>query len=246
MSAFEKYLEGIYNILNDIKNNEFENIDKASTALTNAIKFKNNIFVFGTSHAGIITQELVYRAGGLAVINPIFDKELMLNIKPITSTSKAERKNNFGSQIASSLKLNKNDIIICHSVSGRNNVMIDFVMQAQKQKAIIIAITNLKYSNSQPSRHKSGKKLFELADIVIDNHGEIGDAFVKLKGLEQKVSPSSTVAGAVIVNLIVAQTAEKLINQGIEPPILHSANIDGGEQKNSAIFSKYKKQIRYL
>ena len=106
--------------------------------------------------------------------------------------------------------------------------------------------TNLSYSKSVTSRHPSGKRVFELADIILDNHGDIGDACVKISGLEQKVSPTSTVIGAAMLNTIVAELAQKMVDSGIEnPPIFYSANLDGGDELNQRMYQEYREVIRY-
>lgn len=55
----------------------------------------------------------------------------------------------------------------------------------------IIALTNVSYSMSTTSRHSSGKRLCELADVVIDNHGDVGDAAVRIDGVAQAVGPTA-------------------------------------------------------
>jgi len=124
--------------------------------------------------------------------------------------------------------------------------MIDFAQAVKATGATIIAVTNMTYSSSVASRHPSGLRLFELADVVIDNHGVPGDAVVQLPGLAQPVGPTSTVVGAAIVNSIVVGVAESLLQQGLVPPIFYSANLDGGDDHNRDIFEQYKHQIFYM
>ncbi|SCX76352.1 SIS domain-containing protein [Alkaliphilus peptidifermentans] len=246
MKAHLTYFSKIIEILEKVQSEEKENIEKAVSLFCEAVENKQSIFVFGASHAGILTEELFYRAGGLAVINPILESSLMLNTRPITFTSRMERLIGYGEAIAEKTPLRKGDVILCHSVSGRNPVMIDFALKAREQGAKLIAISNVAYSSGVESRHPSGKKLMDLAQVVIDNHGEKGDACVEIKGLPQKVSPSSTVVGAAIANSIVAAAAEILMGKNIHPPILYSANIDGGDQHNNKIFNEYRNVIYYL
>ena len=103
----------------------------------------------------------------------------------------------------------------------------------------VTAITNLSYSKSLTSRHPSKKKLYELADIILDNHGDVGDACIKIDGLEQKVSPTSTVIGTMMLNSIVAAVVHKLVDSGMKkPPIFYSANYDGGDALNQKEYIK--------
>jgi uncharacterized phosphosugar-binding protein len=241
-----QYFDKIRDILNRVEEEERENIDAAVNAIVQAILNKKALFAFGASHAGILTQELFYRAGGLININPIFGREIMLDTEPVSHTSHMERLVGYGKALANKTPFSSGDILILHSVSGRNPVTIELAMEAQHRGVTTISITNMKYSKSVTSRHPSGKNLYSYSDIVIDNHGDIGDATCDIEGLEQKVSPSSTVIGATIVNTIVAETVQKLVDNGIKhPPIFYSANLDGGDELNKKLYDEYKETIFY-
>lgn len=241
-----QYVERISQILEEVFEEETEKIDESVSLIVDATKNKNSIFIFGASHAGILSQELFYRAGGLVTINPIFGKELMLDRSPISITSQMERLEGYGTIIGKSVPFKKDDVLILHSVSGRNSVIIDLALYAKSKGVRMIGLTNLSYSKAVYSRHSSGKRLFELSDIVIDNHGDIGDACCTVPRLEQKVGASSTVVGAVILNTIVVEAVKKLINNGIDqPPVLYSSNLDGGDELNKSIFLEYKDSIHY-
>ncbi|MFP4078281.1 MAG: sugar isomerase domain-containing protein [Candidatus Izemoplasmataceae bacterium] len=246
MPDHRSYFHHIQSLLDTVLKHESTAIEKAVDMLYDATVNKRNIFVFGASHAGILSQELTYRAGGMATMNPVHSPGLMLDVKPVTFTSKMERLEGFGTLIADKTPIQKDDVIITHSVSGRNTVMIDFVDAAKKRGAKIIALTNLTYSKEVESRHPSGKRLFELADLVIDNHGDKGDAAMKFEGMDQKVAPTSTVVGATIVNSMVTGLTQKLLDNGKDVPVLYSANLDGGDEHNQKIFEMYKKNIFYL
>lgn len=245
-----KYVEWYFNHIKEILDKVFEtqadNIDTASSIIADAIELGNQIFAFGASHAGILVEELFYRAGGLALINPIFNPTLMLNTRPVTLTSKMERLEGFGKEIINSTPIKERDVLIIHSVSGRNSVAIDMALEAKKIGAKIIVITNLVYSKKLSSRHSSGKMLYELGNVVIDNCGDFEDASTFIEGMNQKVAPTSTAVGAVIVNAIIISIVDKLIKKGITPPIFLSANVDGGDEFNRMILTKYKDRIHYM
>lgn len=246
MSKHIQYIEQLQKLLDVIKTEELLSINLAAKVIFEAIQNQNNIFVFGASHAGIITHELFYRAGGLALINPVIAQELELSNRPVTMTSQMERLDGYGTLLAQKTPFKEGDVLLTHSVSGRNTVMIDFVLAAQAKYVKVIAITNLNYSKSVESRHPSKKRLFELADITINNHGELGDASIAFDGLDQKVGPTSTVLGTTIANSIVISAVELCLKNNIHPPIFYSANINGGDEKNLETFKKYKNHIFYM
>lgn len=240
-----EYLEKIKTLLSIVEEQEQDSILRAVEVIADKIEDKRQLFVFGASHAGIITEELFYRAGGLALFNPILEAPIMLAERPITKTSKMEQLEGYGQIIFDGTPFKEGDLLIIHSVSGRNPVAIDMAIRAREKGIFVIALTNLTYSKSVSSRHSSGKCLFELADLVLDNHGDIGDASIAIEGLEQKVTPTSTVIGAAIMNTIVSETVRELVKRDIIPPVLFSANLDGGAAHNEKIFSAYKEVIHY-
>ena len=246
MEYSKQYIEHIKELLDRLLSTQWDAIHRSSDCISEAIASDHSIYIFGASHAGILAQEMFYRTGGLVVINPILPKEVMLNIRPITQTSQMERLDGYGSIIFDNSGAKKDDVLIIHSVSGRNTIAVDMALRAKEKGTKVIAITNLDYSKQVNSRHASGKKLFELADIVIDNCGEFEDSCMLIEGMSQKVAPTSTVMGASIVNAIVIQVVEKLLEKNIEPPVFHSANVDGGDEFNKKILEKYKNHVFYM
>lgn len=241
-----QYMDKVTEILKVVKENESGVIQEAIDLMTEANLNKQSVFIFGASHAGILMEEMYYRAGGMMTINPIFGREVMLDRSPITFTSQMERLEGYGTSLASTVDFKENDVLILHSVSGRNPIIIDIAIAAREKGVKLIGLTNVSYSKSVTSRHSSGKRLFEVVDIVIDNHGDIGDACCDIKGIEQKVGASSTVVGASILNTIIVETCQKLVDSGVKyPPIFYSANLDGGDQLNQDLYEQYKESIHY-
>lgn len=219
---------------------------KAADRIRTALETKHSVFIFGCSHAGILAEEVFYRTGGLAVINPIFFPGFMLNTRPITMTSQLERIDGLGKILLKENHVKAGDVLILHSVSGRNNVPVEMALEAKAMGVFTICITNLAYSQSVTSRHPSGKRLFEACDLVIDNCGCVGDAAISLEGLPERIGPTSTVVGAAIVNALVIETVGGMLSDGVLPPVFMSANLDGGDAHNKKIFEDYKDNIFYM
>ena len=153
--------------------------------IADATQKKQNVFAFGASHAGLITLELFYRTGGLVTINPIRAPGMMLDMTPITSTSKLERLEGYGRLILEGTALDEGDVLIIHSVSGRNAVAIDMAAAAKEKGAKVIVLTNLNTSRAVTSRHSSGKKLFDFADVLFKKQRDWGMSFQQQKVLMQ-------------------------------------------------------------
>jgi len=231
-NSFSHYSAHIKSLIDKIELTQESNIDQAANIIVDAMLSGNSIFAFGASHAGMLSMELFYRTGGLVVVNPIFARDLMPDIRPATLTSDVERLADYGKLICRQSPLQAGDVVIVHSVSGRNTVPIDLALEAKKMGVKVIVITNLEYTNLVSSRHSSNLKLKDLGDVVIDNCGEFEDSSQVIEGVAQKMGPTSTIVGAFIVNGMTLKIAEKLVEKGIEVPVFHSANIDGGDKHN--------------
>ncbi len=245
MSA-ENYINIVTDCIAKVWDTQKDVIAKSAELISTAIKNKKNVFVFGCSHAGIIAEEVFYRTGGLAIINPIMFPGFMLNTRPITMTSQLERLPGLGKIIIDQNHVNEGDVLILHSVSGRNTVPVEMALEAKAKGVHTIAITSLNYSKAVTSRHPSGLHLFEACDLVIDNCGEVGDAAVTIEGLPEKIGPTSTAVGATIINAVVIEAVENLIADGVVPPVFLSANLNGGDEHNAKIFAEYKDNIFYM
>ena len=240
------YIAKIKELVDQVEAEETDHIRQAAGWVADALENGHAIYVFGASHASILSQELFYRAGGLLPVTPIFGREIMLDTAPVTKTSQMEKLEGYGRILADSYPLAAGDILLIHSVSGRNPVAIDLALAAKEKGVRLIGITNRAYSASVSSRHSSGKKLMDLCDLILDNHGEIGDACCPVEGLPVKVGASSTVIGCLMVNAMMVEAVERIQkNKKIPAPVFYSANLDGGAEKNQELFERFRQQIHY-
>lgn len=246
MSVIQEYYDRISEILAEVFDKEAENMEKAAEVLAAANEEGHSIFGFGCNHAGLITLELFYRTGGMVTVNPIRAPGMMLELTPPTMTSEMERIPGYGKIILNNEPCKEGDVLIIHSVSGRNAVTIDMAECAREKGMTVIVVTNMNTATSVTSRHPSGKMLHDFASILIDNHGDRGDATVQLQGFEQKLASSSTVVGAAILNAVTARASELLWEKGITPPVFMSGNIDGGDAYNKAVVAAHKDNIFYV
>lgn len=246
MSVIERYYKRIEEIMGEVFSAEAENMELAALELAAANEEGRSIFGFGCNHAGLITLELFYRTGGMVTVNPIRAPGMMLELSPPTMTSEMERIPGYGRIILNNQPCKAGDVLIIHSVSGRNAVTIDMAQCAVEKGMTVIVVTNMNTATSVTSRHPSGKMLHDFASILIDNHGDLGDAAVKLDGFDQRLASSSTVIGAAILNAITARASEILWERGIKPPVFMSGNIDGGDAYNKAVIAEHKDNIFYM
>jgi uncharacterized phosphosugar-binding protein len=190
-----------------------------------------------------LTEEVFYRAGGLAAIRPIFVEDLML-FKGASRSSQLERQNDLSEKFMNDEDIRPGDVCIVISSSGVNPVPIDVAIIAKEKGAFVIGLTSPEYAKSCSSRHKQKHYLHDVVDLVIDNHIAKGDTLLKSNNIP--FGSGSTVVGAVLLNMVFTQVIQTIIESGETPPVFLSSNIEGADEHNQKIIAKYKTRIPQL
>ncbi|HTK38333.1 MAG TPA: SIS domain-containing protein [Pyrinomonadaceae bacterium] len=246
MNNLEIYINGLKEILDRILREQQENIRHAGHIVAESLSRGGVIHTFGTGHSHIISEEIFFRAGGIAAVNPILDERLIF-LKGALESTRAEREEGFAQKLIAREDVRDTDTAIIISNSGRNAVPVEMALGMKKRGTKVIAITSLGPSQATTARWSGGKKLYEVADLTIDNCVPPGDALVKLDGLASKTAASSTVAGAAIVHSIVISALEELLTTGKPTPVLQSANVAGSTADAlKAALEPYRGRIRYI
>ncbi|OIK05545.1 hypothetical protein BIV60_27650 [Bacillus sp. MUM 116] len=240
-----QYFDKAKEVIKQVEKQEIEKLRNAAEKVAGAIQTGGIVQLFGCGHSHILTEEVFYRAGGLVPIKPILVESLMLHEGALRS-SQLERQNDYAHEFLKNQDFQAKDVVFVISTSGRNPVPVDVAQEAMKKGAFVIGITSIEYSESQPSKHKSGKHLFNSVDLVIDNHSTKGDAALTYEKVAVPFGPTSTVVGAVILNAIFAEAIKIMADQGFEPPVFLSGNIDGADEHNHQLIEKYRQRIPLL
>ena len=194
------------------------------------------IHTFGSGHSELISREIIGRAGGLVCVTGIIDPTAgFVENLPDYGTKLVERYDR-------QYQLDPGEVVIVISNSGKNASPIDVALYARKKGLIVAALTCLAMSKVTPSQHPSGKRLFEVADHVLDNGGVPGDAIVELSP-EIKAGPTSTFIGCSVLNWLMLATIDWLKANGHPLPILRSQNVPGAIEHNRALGAKYKARL---
>lgn len=241
--AYELFFEEIDKMLEKIEKIQKEDILKAAELVTDCIKNDGLVYTFGTGHSHILAEEIFFRAGTLAPVCAILEPSLTGHQGVVKSTY-IERLEGFGKIIVDHIKPAPRDVFIIISNSGRNAVPIEVAIEAKKRENKVIAITSKTYSKNVSSRHPSGKKLMDVADVVLDNCGKLGDVVIKIPKIEQGLGPTSTITGAYLLNAVMVQAASNLSKVMREPPVFWSGNLPKGMKKNQLVLDKYWDRIR--
>lgn len=211
-------------------------LTEAAELIANSIAGGGLLFALGTGHSYYLAGEAFARAGGLWPVQMIACSNLSM-VDGSARSSRTERLEGYAACILADYDMRAGDVLLAISNSGRNAVPLEACLYARERGLKTIALTNVAHSQAESSRHSSGKRLAEVADIVLDNCGVHGDSAVSLPGLPYAVGPTSTVTGALLVNAMITQVVANLIDRGIEPPILVSANVDVPNRQ--ALYQRY-------
>lgn len=240
-----EYFSVIGELIKKVVVEEKDSINKAVVYIKKALLNDRMIHVFGTGHSQLVAEELFYRAGGLVAVNPILEPSLSIQTDAVKSTW-FERLDGYAEVILERENVEVGDVLVIASHSGRNSVPVEMALEAGRRGLIVIALTALDFSRQTLSRHSSGKKLYEIADVVLNNHGVAGDGFLSVDGLSESFGPTSSIINFTIMQSIVAEVISQLVSEDYRPEIWTSANVDGGDKRNEAHIKKYSSRIRSL
>lgn len=238
MNLMHTYYQTITNDLSYIVDHEATQIKAAAKLIRDSIHHDHKVYFFGTGHSYIVGQEIFARAGGYANFIPILENELGMN--HAFKSTLIERKADYADIIMGLYTFEKGDTIVMTSNSGRNALLVELGLRLQKLGVKIIGITALEASKNSTSRHPSGLRLYELADVVLDNRSVYGDASIT-HSETVKTGPTSTITSCFIAQLIVSDFVQTELDHDIDVPVFRSSNIDGGDEYNEKLFAKYRR-----
>ena len=236
-----EYHQKVIDQLQTIATNEQSGLDLAAQWMADTIINDKMIHAFGTGHSHMIGLELFVRAGGLANVNGMLDS-LVTTAEGAQRSAEVERIPGLAEIIWDQHTIAQDDIMIVISNSGRNAMPIEMAMKAKAFGIKTIGITSRDQSEQYPSRHHSGKKLFEICDLVIDNHVPSGDGLMHIDN--KLTGAASTISGVFIVNTIATEAMRIAVNKGAKLPIYHSQNIDG--YSNEELYEIYQDRVKHL
>lgn len=246
-----RFFEKVQEYLEIIKTREEKNIKAAAKVMADCIANEKMIHISGSGgHSSIIAEDALYRKGGLACVNPILDPTFSLSHGAVLEINHMEGLYNVTPNLLDYYDLRQGDVFILGSAWGIACQAVDLALSVKERGLTLIGITCGKadeYTDRHhPSRHKCGKVIADIADIVIDNHAPHGDACLEIDGFDKKVAPISTIIQCAIYQSLVAETVDCLVRRGIEPPIWTNAFDIGGAEKNAGYIAKYGPRAKSL
>ncbi len=241
---YREYWKEAQKVIGYIMDTQTEGIERAARLVAESLAKDGQLYVFGCGHSHIIGEDLFYRAGGTAAVCAMLDSDLMLH-NGAAKSSVYEKMPGLAQPIFDRYGITPNDVLLVVSTSGINSVPVEMAMCAKAQGIPVIAIVSEAY-REDVSRHPSGRKLRDVADIVLDNGVCHGDAAVQISDTDMRVGPISTISSCLIAQSIVVQADEWMQEMGLQPPVYVSGNIEGGMEKNQALIRRYMPRNKHL
>ncbi|GAB2834819.1 SIS domain-containing protein [Streptomyces daliensis] len=240
------FFDAAIGLLQQVRDAEAENIAAAGKLIADTVAEGGRIFAFGAGHSSLPAQDVVYRAGGLAVMNLLVVPGVLgVDVRPATLGSALERVGGLAGTVLDSSPARAGDTLFVISLSGRNELPVEMAMNARALGLKVVGLTSVAYAESTRSRHSTGTFLRDHCDVVLDSHIGVGDAELEVPGIEARFAPSSTVVTSAMMQAVVATAAGELARRGIDPPLLRSGNVDGGHAWNAHVMAEYADRIFY-
>ena len=241
----EAYLAVVTETIGRVAAEQRENVAGAADLIAASLLADGVVHAFGTGHSEALAMEIAGRAGGLVPTNRIALRDLvLLGGEPASVLGPhLERDPAVAHRLYELAPVSPPDVFVLASNSGVNGAMVEFASVVKEHGHRLIAITSAEHSGRMTSRHPSGRKLADFADVVLDNGAPYGDATLPLPG-GGAVGAVSSITAALLAQQIVTETVARLLAAGERPPVYLSANITGGDEHNAELEARYAGRIR--
>ncbi|MDW6061912.1 SIS domain-containing protein [Streptomyces sp. FXJ1.4098] len=241
-----QYFDAAIGLLQRVRDEEAEAIGAAGALVAETAAAGGRLFAFGAGHSSLPAQDVVYRAGGLALMNLLPIPGMVgVDVMPATLGSALERVDGLAGVVLDNSPARAGDLLFIISLSGRNPLPVEMAMHARSLGLKVIGVTSVAYATATASRHHSGDFLKDHCDLVLDSKIAVGDAELTADGVGAPFAPASTVVTSALMQAVIATAAGELAARGIDPPMLRSGNVDGGHDWNRQVMTEYGDRIFY-
>ncbi len=250
MSPIADYLEKCHELVRNALG-QADTIQKAAGWFAETILAERMVHLFGSGHSRIMVEEMWPRYGSFPGFNPIVELSLTFHNPVVGANGQRqamflENTPGLAKRILRNYDLSPDDSALVASSSGCNVVPIEIAQEFQQRGVRVVALISLQHSEASESRHESGKRLQDFADLVLDTGAPVGDAMTAIDGMDTPVSPGSTVGGCMIVNALKAEVADRLTKTGQPPTVLTAEALVGKERATELFEAAYDEHARRL
>jgi uncharacterized phosphosugar-binding protein len=252
--VLSQYLGALRAALDAIEATQLGAVREAASRFARSILAGRLVHVFGTGHSRMAVEEMFPRYGSFPGFHPIVELSMTFHNPVVGANGQRqamflENVQGFGPVLWRNFATSPDDCLLAISTSGCNAVTIDVALEAKRLGMTVVALTSVAHARVSASQHSGGRKLFEVADIVLDQQAPAGDSAVWVAGLETPVAPVSSVTGCAVINLVKAEVARRLTEAG-QPPKVLTASCHLGPDRARALFEEtyddYRRRIGVL
>jgi uncharacterized phosphosugar-binding protein len=254
LSAAERYGQDALGRLHSLLDTQRAAFDRAATLCTEAIAGEGLVHLFGCGHSRMLCEEMTPRQGCFVGWHTIVELALSYH-NPIVGPNglrqslHLEKTPGYAEQILRNFAFGPRDVLVVISTSGIREVIVEMAEGAKKRGLAVIGVLSRAHCEQARPAHASGKKLVDVADVILDNGAPVGDSLLTLTGSESKTGPFSTLGGALIMNMLRCEVAQRLVDRGIEPVFLPSHQFVGSrtvEEQLEYFYSQYARRVAPL
>lgn len=239
-----RFLELITDLVTKVGRDQAGSVRDAADLIAGSVRRGGVVQAFGSGHSEAAAMEIAGRAGGLVPTNRIALRDIVLyGGEPVTvlEDQLLERRTDVAHRLYGLAAVDPRDVFVIASNSGINGAVVELALLVKRHGHDLVALTSLEHTTSAEPRHPSGRRLCEIADVVLDNGAPHGDVV-----LPNGSGAVSSVTTAVLVQLVVTEVVRRMEEAGEVPPIYRSANITGGYEHNMRLEARYAGRIRRL
>ena len=253
-NAAETYFDSTIELLNRLKATQMGAIQQASELFAERIAKGGLVFLFGCGHSRMMCEEMTPRQGCFVgfvalVEQSVSNHAAIVGVNGLRAPLYLEKYEGYAEEILRGFRFGPHDAFIVISTSGIRPIPVEMARGAKERGLPVVAIVSRAHCEQSKPAHSSGKKLIDYADLVIDNGCPPGDCVVELEGLDWRTGPTSTVTGAMIINMMRCETARLLLVKKHKPVLLPSHQFVGNqsaEEQLERFYEAYRTSLRHL
>ncbi len=254
LSAAERYFHEAMTRLQGLLDGQREALNRAADLCTEAIASDGLVHLFGCGHSRMMCEEMTPRQGCFVGWHTIVEMgltfhNLIVGPNGLRQSLHLEKTPGYAEQILRNFAFGPRDVMIVISTSGIREVIIEMAEGARQRGLKVIGVVSAAHCAQAKPAHSSGRKLSDLADVLLDNGAPVGDSLLALEGCRNKTGPFSTVGGAMLMNMLRCEVAQRLIERGIEPVFLPSHQFVGSgsvEEQLEYFYAQYARRVAPL
>lgn len=255
--AAESYFDQTTALLRSIRETQLPAIDQAASIFADSIANGGLVFLFGNGHSRMMCEEMAPRQGCFVGFYAWAELAVSYHCATVGMNGLRgplflEKVDGYGEELLKSFKFGPHDAFMLISTSGIRPLVVEMALGVKERGLPLVAMCSVDHGKNARAAHGSGKKLMDVADVILDNHCPSGDCITEIEGLSWRTGPTSTVTGGMIMNMLRCATAEKLIVRGHDPVMLPShqhvgtPTADAAEKQLEAYYEAYRKSLGHL